>query len=80
VSTRIGSGSIKLKGTNYYACGTINVAATLRSGKRGAVAGDGSITGGTGNYQGLQGTFTITGKLNPRTNRGMLVLKGSATY
>jgi hypothetical protein len=57
----------------------------LRSGKRGAngvarLTGDGSITGGTGNYKGLEGTFTLAGTLSARTNRGTLLLKGSATY
>jgi hypothetical protein len=85
VSTKTGKSSIKLSGTDYYACGTISIAATLRSGKRGAngvarLTGDGSITGGTGNYKGLEGTFTLAGTLSARTNRGTLLLKGSATY
>ena len=83
--SKAGNRSINLSGTDYYACGTINVAATLRPGKRGAngvtrLTGDGSINGGTGNYKGLEGTFTLSGTLSARTNRGTLLLKGSATY
>ncbi|MFY9578075.1 MAG: hypothetical protein WAQ33_02010 [Gaiellaceae bacterium] len=83
--SKVGNRFINLSGTDYYACGTINVAATLKTGKRGAngvarLSGDGSINGGTGNYKGLRGSFTVTGSLSTRTSRGTLVLKGSATY
>jgi hypothetical protein len=86
VASKTGNPSTaNLTGTDYYACGTIRVAATVRYGKRGAngltrLTGNGTLAGGTGNYQGIKGTFTVTGAYNTRTNRGTLVLKGSATY
>ncbi|TML21103.1 MAG: hypothetical protein E6G32_08060 [Actinobacteria bacterium] len=69
-----------LSGTEYYACGTINVAASMTIGKRGRVRGEGLLTGGKGNYQGIRGTFTLAGRYNTRTKRGTFVLKGEATY
>jgi len=54
--SRLSTSSAELKGTDYYACGTIDVHATIGYGKRGAnglarVTGEGSLTGGTGNVQ-----------------------------
>lgn len=55
--TKTTNSSAEIKGTHYYACGTINVEATVRYGKRSPggvvrVAGQGAFTGGTGNYEG----------------------------
>jgi hypothetical protein len=74
-----------LTGTDYYACGTISIAATVTYGKRGAngvarLTGNGTLTGGTGNYKGITGTFTVTGTYSTKTYRGTLALKGTATY
>lgn len=86
VATKTGNPSISnVTGTEYYTCGTIKVAATMRYGKRGAngavrLTGDGSLTGGTGNYKDIKGTFTITGSYSTKTNRGTFTLKGAATY
>ena len=68
-----------LAGTDYYLCGSIDVDATLILAKR-RVSGAGSITGGTGNYKDLTGTFTVKGTFDAHTGRGSLSLKGIATY
>jgi hypothetical protein len=85
VSSKTGRSAAKLSGTDYYACGTINVAAEITYGKRGAkgirrVSGSGTLNGGTGNYKGLTGGFTVRGRYSTKTSRGTLVLKGTATY
>lgn len=86
VSTKTSNPSVAtLSGTDYYACGTIRIAATVTYGKRvrkGVVrlSGNGSITGGTGNYVGLKGTFTVTGSYSRKTNRATLVFTDTATY
>ena len=76
--TRAGT-KAHLVGTDYYACGAINVDATVRLAKH-RVTGDGLITGGSGNYKDLKGSFTVKGSYNARTGRGTLTLKGIATY
>ncbi len=86
VSTKTSNPSVAtLSGTDYYACGSIRIAATVTYGKRARkgvvhVSGNGSITGGTGNYVGLKGTFTVTGTYSRKTNRGTLVFTDTATY
>jgi hypothetical protein len=86
VSTKTTNPSVAtLSGTDYFACGTIRIAATVTYGKparKGVVhlSGNGSITGGTGNYVGLKGTFTVTGTYSRKTNRGTLVFTGTGTY
>ena len=77
--------SAALRGTDYYGCGTINVAATVTLGKARAhgvarVTGNGRLTGGTGNYEGVKGAFTLTGRLSTKTNRGTFRLTGTARY
>ena len=84
VQTRTGNAA-DIKGTDYYACGMINIAATLTFGKRATkgivrLTGNGTITGGSGNYTGLEGTFTVNGSYNTRTKRQTFVLKGTARY
>ena len=84
VQTRTGNAA-DLKGTDYYACGMINIAATLTYGKRATkgivrVTGNGTITGGGGNYTGLKGTFRVKGSYSARTKGQTLVLKGTVTY
>lgn len=84
VLTRKGSGAA-LRGTDYYGCGTISIAGTVAFGRAGTdgvarLTGNGSLSGGTGNYEGIKGTFTLTGRLSTKTNRGALRLKGTATY
>jgi hypothetical protein len=74
------SGNVgRLMGIEYYLCGSIDVDAKLRYAGRN-VRGDGVITGGTGNYNDLKGSFTVKGTYNARTGRGALMLKGIATY
>jgi hypothetical protein len=70
----------RLTGTEYYACGTINLTATLTHGKRGALSGDGNLVGGSGNYKDIKGAFTLRGSYNPRTGRGTITLTGDATF
>jgi hypothetical protein len=84
VSTKTGNVA-QLRGTDYYACGTLNVAATVTYGKRGSngvvrLRGSGSLVGGTGNYTNIKGAFTLRGSYNTRTNRGTFVLRGEATF
>ena len=74
-----GGNRARLVGTEYYLCGSINVDATIRYAGR-DVRGNGVITGGTGNYNDLKGTFTVSGTYDARTRRGSLLLKGVATY
>ena len=74
-----------LRGTDYYACGTINITGTVTFGKRGAgglarLTGNGSLTGGTGNFKGIKGAFTIKGSYSTKAERATFVLKGAATY
>jgi hypothetical protein len=74
-----------LRGTDYYACGTISIAGTVTFGKRGSsgvarLTGTGTLTGGTGNYKGVNGNFMLNGGYNPKTKRATFVLKGTATY
>jgi hypothetical protein len=86
VSTNTGNPSIAhVTGTDYYSCGTIEIEANVKYGRRGAngvsrLTGDGSLTGGTGNYKGIKGAFTVTGSYDKKTNRGTLKLTGAATY
>jgi hypothetical protein len=70
----------RLTGTEYYACGTINVAATVRYGKRGALSGRGNLVGGSGNYKDIKGAFTLRGRYNARTGRGSFSLTGEASF
>jgi membrane-bound inhibitor of C-type lysozyme len=75
----------RLTGTDYYACGTINVTATVTYGKRGANAlvrlrGKGSLAGGTGNYKGIKGAFTLQGSYSAKRDRGTFALSGEATF
>lgn len=70
----------RLTGTEYYACGTINIAATVTYGKRGALRGSGNLAGGSGNYKDIKGTFTLRGSYNPRTGRGSFRLAGDASF
>ena len=70
----------RLTGTEYYACGTINVAATVTHGKRGALRGSGNLVGGSGNYKDIKGAFTLKGSYNARTGRGNLTLAGDASF
>jgi hypothetical protein len=84
VSTKTGN-TARLTGTDYYACGTINVAATVTYGKRGAngvvrVLGSGNLVGGTGNYKDIKGAFTLRGSYGTKTNRGTLSLTGEASF
>jgi hypothetical protein len=84
VSTKTGNVA-QLRGTNYYACGTINVAATVTYGKRRSngvvrLRGNGNLVGGTGNYKDIKGAFTLRGSYSTKTNRGTFVLKGEASY
>jgi len=69
-----------MSGTEYHACGTISIAASVTIGKRGSVRGKGLLTGGTGNYKGINGAFKLTGSYNTKTKRGTFVLKGDATF
>jgi hypothetical protein len=86
VSTRTGDPSeATLQGTEYYACGTIGIAATVRFGKRGTrgivrLTGAGSLTGGTGNYRGIKGNFKLRGLYNTKTKRGTFTLTGDAGF
>jgi hypothetical protein len=70
----------RLTGIDYYACGTIDVSATMMFGKRGAIRGSGTFTGGTGNYQNIKGGFTLRGSSSRKTGRGMLILTGEASF
>lgn len=70
----------KFTGIDYYACGTIDVTATVTYGKRGAMRGTGSFVGGTGNYNGIKGDFTLRGRYNAKTGRGGFVLTGEASF
>lgn len=70
----------RLTGIDYYACGTIDISATVRYGKHGAMRGTGSFTGGTGNYDGIKGDFTLRGTYNAKTGRGNFVLSGEASF
>ena len=78
-SSRSGK-TARLTGIDYYACGTIDVSATVTYGRRGALRGSGTFTGGTGNYNGIKGGFTVGGSYNTRTGRGLFVLTGEATF
>jgi len=73
-----------IKATDFYACGTITLAGTITYGKRtrgiARLTGSGNITGGTGNYLGLGGKFTLMGSYKAKTNRATFVLTGVATY
>lgn len=77
--TKTGSAA-ELKGTEYYACGMINLRATLHFGKRSRLSGSGALMGGSGNYEGIKGTFTVAGTYRLKTGRGTLALKGTVTY
>lgn len=84
VLTRTGNVAV-LKGTDYYACGTISVTGTVRFGKRGRggvtrLTGTGNLTGGTGNYKGVKGSFAVSGTYDPQTKRATFGLKGTATF
>jgi hypothetical protein len=78
VATRTAGTKVRLTGTGYYACGTITIDARVTLGRR--VIGSGVITGGTGNYADLKGSFKARGAFNRRTGRGTIVLTGIATY
>jgi hypothetical protein len=86
VATRTANPSVvDVSGTEFYACGTIGIAARITYGKRGRtgvarLTGTGTLTGGTGNYRDVTGTFALTGKYSARTKRGTLVLRGTATF
>ena len=85
VWTKTTRSSAELKGTDYYACGTIKVDATLRfrnrpGGGTARLTGKGVLAGGTGNYDGIRGAFAVTGSYSAKTGRGRLVFEGTATY
>jgi hypothetical protein len=74
-----------LRGTDYYACGTISITGTVTFGKRGPrgaarLTGRGTLAGGTGNFKGVRGNFTLSGSYDPTTKRATFLLKGTATY
>jgi hypothetical protein len=75
----------RLAGTDYYACGTIKVSATVTYGKRGTngvvrLTGSGNLVGGTGNYKDIKGAFMLRGSYSTKTSRGTFVLTGEAGF
>jgi hypothetical protein len=70
----------RLTGIDYYACGTIDVSATVTYGKRGAIRGSGAFTGGTGNYLNIKGDFIVRGSYSIKTGRGKLIFTGEANF
>jgi hypothetical protein len=74
------AGGIALSGTEYYACGTIEVSIKAKLGKQGRVTGTGSVEDGTGNYDGLSGAFSVKGSYRPKTGRINLSLAGALRF
>lgn len=79
VSSKSGNAT-RLTGIEYYACGTIDIAATVTYGNHGAMRGSGTFVGGTGNYNGIKGNFVLRGRYDAKTGRGHFTLTGNATF